>query len=162
MKKYLLILIGISACAALAYWVYLASASDDTRIRWLVADMLEGFNDSRAGRVVSGLSEDFSEDTVHVSREEIKGFLLQLFLTERDPETKEFRFKAEISDLQISVKGGDPPKASARLTATLLQKSGAQWASAWVVDVEAGLGKEDGDWKFFRSRHTSREGRRPF
>ena len=162
MKKYVLILIGISACAVIAYWVYLASVSDDTRIRWLVADMLEGFNDSRAGTVVSGLSENFTEDTTHVSRDEIKVFLVQLFFTERDPRTKEFRFKAEISNLETRVKGGDPPSATVRLTATLLEKSGAQWASAWVVEVEGDLRKEDGDWQFFRARYKSREGRRPF
>jgi hypothetical protein len=165
MKKILIGVIGIALAGMAVYWMRLATASEETKIRWLLEGMEEGFNDSSARSVVNGLSEEFLEESERLEKHEIRQFLLYLFFRERDPSTKEFRFRVRLHEPDIQVALPDAREATVRLRAEFLRLENGRersWKTAWEADIEARLKKEDDDWKVHRSRHREVAGRRPF
>lgn len=164
-KKILIGVIGIALAALAVHWIRLTTASDETRIRWLLEEMEEGFNDSSASSVVSGLSEEFLEESERLEKHQIRQFLLYLFLRERDPETKEFRFRVRLHEPDIQVALPDAREATVRLRAEFLRLRNGKdrsWETTWEADIQAQLRKEDDGWKVHRSRHREVGGRRPF
>jgi len=135
--------------------------SDSTRIEWLLNDMAAGFNASSASRTVGGLAEDFIEEHNRVEKDQLKAFLFQLFLSERDPTTKDFRYRVSLDSPRIEV---DPSGKSAKvsLLARFERLADKDWRNAWGVKIEAALEKKDGQWAVTRARHETTSGRRPF
>lgn len=161
MRKTWIFGVGFLLACALAFWLYRASIPEETRIRRLVEGMAAGFNRSSAGRTVAGLSDDFFDETHGAGKRELQGFLFQLFLRERDPETKEFRYRAELDDLQVDIEP-DEAAARVRVLADVSRRRDDGWESIWTTRVEAELGKEDGRWRILRARYESQKGRMPW
>ena len=101
LQKLLRLLLVGAVVAALAYVLWHALASEETRIRWLLEDIQESFNDGRSGGVVEGLSSEYTDEKYQFGVTEVRAYLVQIFLTRRDPKTREFLFRAELED-------GDP------------------------------------------------------
>ena len=161
MKKFWIAGVAFLLVCSFGFWLYRISIPDETRIRWVLEAMAEGFNDSSARRTVDGLADDFVEESTGASKSEIKGFLFQLDLTERDARTKEFRYRAELSEIEIQLPPGER-RASARLFVDVLRLKGDGWSKAWKARVETALVKEKGGWKVTGGRFLTVEGKRPF
>ena len=161
MKKIALTLAAALIAWALGYWIYLLCASDSTRIRWLIEKMERGFNASSARATVSGLADGFVEETSGVEREEIHKFLLYLFFHERDPQTKEFKYRVELDPPEIDI-SAERKAATVKLAARFLERRGGTWQATWEVGIDADLKKGNEGWRIVQSRHRTERGRRPF
>ncbi|HVR73604.1 MAG TPA: hypothetical protein VMT52_04705 [Planctomycetota bacterium] len=162
MKKSFQILAVVVAVAAAGYALSRALASDETRIRWLIEDTIEAFNDSRTGGTVEGLDADFREETAKLRRDEVKLIAIQLFLQERDPQTKDFRFRVEPGKLEVKIDPAAPLKASLTLVVEFLELRGQTFVPGWTIEVDASLEKKDDGWKIVTSRHKTLKGKRSF
>ena len=163
--KALFWIIGLLLAGWIGYWVYLRLAPEETKIEWLLDGMAKGFNSSRAAATVEGIAEGFEEETAHVSRSDVHQFLLYLFLNEREPKTKEFRFRVKLGKPSISLlpmEGDGQPRAELKLDAEFLELQGQDFKPAWQVSIEAELEKLPEGWRVLRSRHRSLSGKRPF
>jgi hypothetical protein len=162
MKRLLLGLLAVIVLYFLAHWLFVALASDETRIRWLLEDMAGGFNETNARAVVAGLAEDFKEETDGCDRNGVRLGLNHLFLTQRDARTREFPYRVEIGveSLRIAVDAAGRT-ARVELVARFHESRGEAARVAWEVRIEGELRKGDGGWEVIRSRHETAAGRMP-
>ncbi|MBI4602169.1 MAG: hypothetical protein HY721_09435 [Planctomycetes bacterium] len=162
-RKILSLAIFLLAACLGAWWAYRALAPEETKIRWLVESMAEGFNRSRPSRTIEGLAEDFREDTAKASKPEVHQFLAYLFLKERDEKTKDFLWKVELEEVEVSVLSEEEPrKAELGLTAAFSRRAGGSWSPVWKARIDAELEEREEGWRVVRARHEALEGRRPF
>ena len=160
--------LAVGAVAALGgafvtYWLYLAFLPEETRIRRMVERLQEAFNEGRAGEIAASLTEDFSDPESRLSREEIRGFLIRFFLTERDRRTRELRYlvRVEREEVQVEVRSEEPAAAALEATARFFERRGEP-RLVGVLVFSAELKKVDGEWRIARARHRTTEGRLPF
>lgn len=132
-----------------------ALASDETRIRWAIQDMAEGFDAQKTNKVLSGFTEDFKDAGTGVGRDELHGALVHLFFTEIDPETKRFRLRVEIPDDELEVEVNDADAegrktADVRLLAHFLRSisGGGSELGWWDARVHARMVETDDGWRF--------------
>ena len=139
-----------------------AFASDETKIRWVVEDMADGFNETRMNPIMSGLTEDFLEDSHGADKALARAGLAQIFLQSKDPLTKKFPYRVRIPDeeLRIEVQAGEPKSATADFMTRFDESKGEEWSSRWVASVNAELVDGPGGWKIRRARLDTREGQR--
>jgi len=161
-KKTILVVIGAGLLFLLGQLLYRALASEETRIGWLLQDAARGFNTCRAGRTLEGFAEDFREKTAHLSRTELRGHLVYLFMTRRHPESKEFRYRVEIEDVRITF--ASPEESAARVTLRtvfhFLRRK--EFKPVWTVEIDAKLEKRPSGWNVVASTHRRVDGKRPF
>ena len=160
MKRVLLVL-----CGALLLWIggralVHALASDETRIRWLVEDMAEGFGRTRTGAILEGLEKGFVDETSGVDRETLRGMLAHFFLTEKDPATKRFPWRVEATIESLVV---ERPAATCEVLARFFELRGEEEEErpGWTIRVEGRLEDGEDGWRFVRTSHETLEGRRP-
>ncbi len=161
MKKTALIVIGIGAAWFLGYLVHRALLSEEARIRELMDDMAEGFNAGSPSAAMQGLDASFHEETSGATRAEIHQFLVWLYFNERDPKTKDFRFRVELEDIEVLL-GPEKQKADLKLRAVFLELRAKEFKPVCEIDLEADLEKKDSGWRVLASRHTLVSGKRPF
>ena len=162
MKKFFQILAVAVVLAVAGYAIFRAMASDETRIRWLIEDTIEAFNNSRAGGTVEGLDEGYREETAKLTRDEVKLIVLRLFFQERDAQTKDFRFRVEPGKLEVKLDPAAPLKASFTLVVEFRELRGGTYEPGWTAEIDASLEKKEGEWKIVTSRHKTLSGKRPF
>mgnify|MGYP001160506611 CR=1 FL=1 len=158
------VLLGLLALALLCFGVRAivhALASDETKIRWVVEDMTDGFNETRMNPIMSGLAQDFLEDGWGADKELARAGLAQLFLQSKDPRTRKFPFRAQVPEAECSIRvqAGEPRTAEMDLVALFEQSQGEEWHSAWKARVHAQLVLGPGGWKIRRARLDTLEGR---
>lgn len=159
MKRFLLTAIVAFAGFFGVRAVVRALASDETKIRWVVEDMADGFNRTRMSPVLGGLSRDFLDETWGADRELVHAGLARMFFQEKDPDTKRFLFRVEIpkDELGIEIEG---ESAEMNLVATFYEVHGAVEKLAWKARMKASFVKTEDGWKIRRSESTSLEGTR--
>jgi hypothetical protein len=159
MKRILLVLVGAAALIFGGRALYRALASDETRIGWVIDDMVEGFNDTRMKPILAGLDKSFLDDTYGADRELVRAAAAHLFFQALDPETKRFLYRAECTVEAIVVADG-ASEATATFEARFFERRGEDEELAWRARVEGELLEFEGDWRFVRSRTTTLDGER--
>ncbi len=152
-------LVLIAATFFLIRGVVLRFVSDETRLRWIVEEMVAGYNDASLGPCVGPIADDWRHgSSTTLDREVLKGGLLRQFWNERDHRTKAFLYRVEVPEdtLSIEVREGE---ATLDLEARFERLRGATWEPLWHIRIEAELDQLDGDWKIRRSSHEDLEGR---
>ena len=148
---------GGIAGALIAYWISQAFLPEEARIRRLLRGMERDFNRERAGACTDGLADDFREETAGLGKEEIRQILLQAILSERDPETKSFRYRVRLADdgirIRMDPEGGK--KAEATVRARFDELRGEKRTLIWEVEIDGLLEKGDEGWNVKRSRHRT-------
>ena len=159
MQRFLLSAIATIAAVFGIRAIVHALASDPTKIRWVIEDMASGFNDTRTGRVLDGLSRDFLDETWGADREMVHAGLAHMFFEEKDEATKRFLYRLEIreDELSIDVVG---TQASTNFIARFFEVHGAKETTAWTARMHADFVKTDDGWKVRRSQSKSLEGTR--
>jgi len=170
----------VAACVAIvAYRLYLASLSDETRIRKMLEAIAEGFNEASASAVSDRLTADFSVERGDLGRREVHAFLVQFFLQERDHRSGKPLWKVELrpEDIELRIEEGEhdgPPPARAEVTARFVKLSAADAQPGEPAEgsrhrpapVEARfsgvLKKIEGRWLIDSANHRLLEGRWPF
>lgn len=112
-RKIALALFALELLFLVGRWAYRALASDETKIRWRIEEMVDGFNDCKTGRVLDGLAPDFRDRASGATRQDVHAALVQVFFEQTDSRTHEFTLRAELvaDDLAIAVERTDPPRA---------------------------------------------------
>jgi hypothetical protein len=162
------ILLGLLALVALFFGLRAlvrALASDETKIRWLIEDMTEGFNETRMNPVLSGLAQDFLAQgrETDADKASVRAGLAQLFLQRKDAQTKRFPYRAQVpeADFEVHVEPGEPRSAAADFLVDCDESQGEEWRPTWKAKVHAELVLGPGGWKIRRASLETRDGRRP-
>ena len=139
-------------------------AAEETKIRWVIEEMVAGFDDGHAGNAISGLAESWRHEGRSVERDMIRGFVFAESMQNRESETGAFRWDAELPEETWSVELG-PEERSATVRTEVrfaylvrLQDGEPVWEPRWHIRLEAELERLDGDWRVVRSRHEDLQG----
>ena len=163
MKRFVLAAVLAFALAFGVRALVRALASDETKIRWQLASMAEGFDETRMNPVLAGLAPDFLDETHGADRELVRAALAHLFFQKKDPVTKGFLYRVEMPPESIVV-AGDPTTgttADVELVARLIEKRGEEEKAVWETRIEAVFVELDGEWRIRRAQHQSISGRLP-
>lgn len=138
-------------------------ASDETKIRWTVDAMVEGFNDTRMNPILEGLDRAFLDETFGADRDMVRSACAYLFFQAKDDATKKFLYRAEWAPGAITVvegSGDAPSRAEADLDVRFFQRKGAGEELVWRALVRAQFEERDGEWRIVRSETRTLEGER--
>ena len=124
--------------------------------------MADGFNETRMNPIMSGLAQDFLEDSWGADKELARAGLAQMFLQSKDALTRDFPYRVEIpeEDFRVQLADGEPRKAELDLVARFEKSNGEEWSAHWKAKVHAQLELGPGGWKIHRARLDTVEGQR--
>jgi hypothetical protein len=154
-KKIALGLVALAALYLGCRWLVRALASDETRIRWLVERMEQGYDEGDPGDCVGPLAADWRHEGYELNRELLFGGLLQIAMQERERETRELLTRVELSGLRISVSGDT---AELECEAAFSRRRRGEWQETWRMRAWAELVDGDDGWEIVRSRHQDLRG----
>jgi hypothetical protein len=161
MKKGFLLLILITLSFLGAKRLFIALASDERQIAWLLEDMEAGYDAAKVGPCVAGIAEDWRHGSSReLDRDALKGYLLREFLIERDTRTKEFLLRVEVPAESVEIQV-DGERATLRCEARFERRTGAGWETTWHIRALAELARAGGRWRIVHSSHENLVGRRP-
>lgn len=159
-KKFLLV-VGTGLLAfILGRALVNALASEETHVRWLLEDMIAGFNATRLDPCMRPLAREFVDEPSGADRELVKQALIHLFFTEKDPATKQFPYVAELpeNELRIDVRDASPKTATLDCAVQFRRRRGDALEPAWSIRVHGELEKSDDGWRIHRTRHETLSG----
>lgn len=158
---------GIVAVAgALALWTAFKLllplfASDETRIRLLLADACDAYDEASARGVVEVVAPHWRDRTTGAGRDELRDMLLVRFLTERDPLTRAWMERVEIDPRSLVLRvDGDAGTAQAELEFVVRRlRPDADAVVVWRASAILGLETGPQGWQVTASEWTTLEGR---
>jgi len=156
-KPILLVLLGSVAVFFLGRALVLTFVSDETKIRWLVEGMEEGFNEGDLSDCVGPLHPRWLHEGYSLNREYLKGGLFQAFREERDRDTGERTSKVEVDEesFYVEVEG---EKARLEVEARFSRLRNEAWELTWHIRVSGDLEKGEDGWKIVRTQHDDLKG----
>ncbi len=157
LKRTLLLLSTVPVLYFGALLLWRALASDETKIRWLVEGMEEGYNEGRPRACFGPLALDWRHENYELDRELLRGALIRTALQDRDPRTKELLTKVELDDESLAITV-DGDRASLECDLTFWRLRSGVWDQVWSMHATAELAEGDDGWKIVRSRHEDRRG----
>lgn len=135
-------------------------ASEETRIRWRIEAMMNGFNDTRLSPALSGVGAEWRDRTRRVDRQRLADGLRYLFFQEKDPDTKRFPYRVELEPgtLVIEVDPTTRTRAEVAFEARFLALSRGEWRPTWRVRVRTEMHKHENlGWQMQESEHETLE-----
>lgn len=157
--------IGVAAGVLILYWlVFHVFVSDETRIRRVLHNSAEGFNDTHKSQCLSALADDYRDETSGLTRDQLGQWLVYLFLKEKHPDMNALRYRVELVEdkLEIEVMDGSPKTADVTLLARFSKLIKGEFEPVWDVEVEGEMEKTSDGWKAKRTRYHSVSGKPPF
>ncbi len=160
MRRIGIALVAAGLVAALARYLVHALAADETRILWAIQDAAEGFGEARMDPVLDVLSRDFVDETSGFRREDLRGALASVFFTEKDPKSKGFPYRCEISadSVTIAIEKGEPDRALVTLAAQIVDTRGDDRREAWTVQIGGRMEEREDGWCFVATTHETLAG----
>lgn len=156
MKRILLGLVLAVAAVVAVRWVIGALASDETRIRWMVEEMVDGFNEGSARRATSGFAESWRYREETLRRDDLRGGLLAEFQQQRSRQARRLTLRASVPEpLAIEV-AGDTARMELELHVEGLR--GEAWAPRWTMRVRAELERGEDGWRIVAVAKDDLEG----
>jgi len=161
MRRMKRVLFGILAVVLLWFGVRAIVhllASDETKIRWLVEDMVDGFNETRMNPIMTGLAQDFVDEHSGRGKDDVRAALAQMFLQDKDPKTKRFPYRVQVPEQEFSVQvqRAEPRTAALDLVANFDESAGEEWHPVRSAAVHAELLLGPDGWKIRRARVDKR------
>ncbi len=157
MKRAVLILAIAAALFLAGRAIVRGLASDETKIRRVVAHMAEGFDRTRMDPILDGLTRDFEDETSAATRQELREALAYLFFEAVDEHTKRFAYRVDVEIGRIAVDGTN---AECELDARFLDVRAAGESPAWEIAVTASFTRGDDGWRIRRTKHATKSGER--
>ncbi|MEX1024441.1 MAG: hypothetical protein WD226_05125 [Planctomycetota bacterium] len=158
MKRFLLVPLAAVAIYFAGRSLVMLFVSDETKIRWIVEEMQESFNDARAGGCLSPVADTWRhEDSAWLDRETLHGALVRTFFTERDRD-KRFLLRVEVPEDNLVIVVTDDT-ADVRAAVKFLRREGEAWAVTWYFELEAEFRDGDDGWQIHRTSHRNVEGK---
>lgn len=151
-----LIALYIGGCAA-----FRALASDETRIRWVIEDMLEGFNEARLRPLMDGLSPQFVDRVSGARRADVRDALIHSFFQDVDPSTKQYLYRAALDEDSLAIEV-DPEgeTAAVGLSARFVELRGTEELPFWDARIEGRVQLFDGAWVWIETTAINHSDRR--
>lgn len=139
-----------------------ALASDETRIRWTLEEMRDGFNDAEPAPVIDHLHPLFREEENGVDLAQVEQALIAVCLGEIDSTTKTFALRADCDfDAWSVALGPDDAQASAKGEVGLFRSRQGVEKLVWRAKVELELVEDEHDgWLVRRGSFETLEGDR--
>lgn len=162
MRRLALSLILIALAFLVLRRVYVALASDETQIRWLVDRMESAYDAGRAGACVADVHRDWTHEgrsPTSVNRANLEAGLRGRFFQSRAPEGRELLLAVDVDRDTLEIAVAEDGTATLRCEARFLEKEREVWGETWRVRLEADLVHDEGRWQILRTRHTTLEGR---
>lgn len=163
MRKILFALAGIALLFFGGRMLLDALASDETKIRRMVADAAEAYNGASARGVVAPLVDDWRDGNSGLDRDTLRLILARTFLTDRDSKTRELLTRVSVDDATVVIEldEADPDRGRVAALARFERRRAGTWEESWVVQIEADLRRIDGDWRVVDTERVSKRGRQP-
>jgi hypothetical protein len=141
-----------------------ALASDETKIRWRLEEMVTGFNERHLAPIMEGFAPEFRDAGTGATRDQLKEILIYLFFQHFDAKTGRFLLRAELvpEDLSVTVQDGSPRAASLALHARFLELHNDGEELFWDAHIEGTLEKKDDGWQWVRTTRVNHGDRRRF
>ena len=158
MRKFLLAAVALVVVAYAGCRIRYALASDETRIRWLIEDAAEGFNDSHVRDTVRPLADDWHDRTTAIHKDTLVQLLQYSYFQDREEKSKRYRHRVEVPDDTITVTV-DGDIATFRCIAHFEELKQGEFEPSWVVTFEGELRRGEDGWEVAVSGHQSHEGR---
>lgn len=156
LKKILIGLVALTVLYLGTTFLIRSLASDETKIRWLVAGMEEAYNGGHAGQCVAPLAKNWRHAGTELDRELLLGALFQAS-RERDPKTRQHLSRVEVDEdaAAVTVTG---ERATFGADATFSRLRRGAWEETWRLRIEAELENGADGWEIVASRHTDLRG----
>lgn len=140
-------------------WLF---ASDETRIRWRMEEMVEGFNDASLSAASKSIHPEWGvRDNPSVTRGQLKDGLRSVFFSEKQPETRAFALEAEIlpDSWTVSVAEGT---ATSSFELAMYRLTPEARVLEWRVKLDNDL-RDDPElgWSLVKTGYESLEGDSP-
>jgi hypothetical protein len=137
-----------------------ALVSDETKIRWLIEDMREGFDETRMNPILVAFDETFRDETSGADRANVREALAYLFLTAKDPKTKEFPYRVEIGVPKLEVDSKTEPRtAECDLDARFFDLRAGEEEVAWEIAIQSSWTRGEYGWRIAGTRCETKSGR---
>jgi hypothetical protein len=133
----------------------LGLASDETKIRRVVAHMADGFDRSQMTPILDGLTLDYEDETSGARRPDLREAVAYLFFEAVDESTKRFAYRVEVDVRRVAV---DRETAECDLDARFLELRGGTESPAWDIAVNATFVHGSEGWRIRRTKYTTRSG----
>ena len=162
-RNTLLILLASLTVFLLGRALWRALASPQTKIRWRIESMVDGFNAMRAQPVLDGVTRDFRDQTGGgTSRDDLRQILAWLFLNEIDSQG-EFNWTCEFDPTGLAVVLA-PERGSAEVQLSLrLLRSRAKGEDPklfWEAHLAGTVTKGDDGWQWSQLTTANHEERK--
>ena len=131
-----------------------------TRVRWVVEEMLEGFNEARARPVLAGIAKDFVDETSQTRREDLHQVLAWMFLNETDDQGG-FLWHAELvpESLAITV-AEDEQSADVACSVNFAVRRGTESRAVWDAHFRGTVAETEDGWQWTRVVEANHRDRR--
>ncbi len=161
MKRLFLALLAVVAAVFGYRAARRALASEPTQITWMIDGMCEGFAATRMNPIMVGLATDWFDEALGADRELVRAGAAHLFFEQRGDGGQGFPYSVGWRTEQGPTvdESGDEKTADMQLVFEFFRREGEAERLVWRARVEAQLRKRDGDWRFFRTRTETLEGR---
>jgi len=158
-KRILLVLAGALLLLLVGRAIVRALVSDETKIRWAIEDMREGFDETRMDPILVAFDERFHDETSGADRADVRQALAYLFFSAKDPETKGFPYRVEIDVTKLAIDDSDPPAAECDLDARFLDFRGGEEKPAWEIAIHSRWTRGEYGWRIASTRYETKSGR---
>lgn len=152
MRRILLVVIGSLVAFFGGRAIAHALASDETEIRWIIADMDDSFDRAKMARCLRSVAQDWAhENSPSIDREKLRGALLHALFNERNKE-KRFTLRVDVPATNLVIEiDGDEAVVRAVVKFSRLHKQ--EWEPVWDFELEADFERRDGDWMIVETTH---------
>lgn len=160
MRRFLKLLVVGAALLVAVYFLRNFFASDETRIRWRIESMMEGFNETRLSPAMQGIGAEWRDESRRVDRARLADALRYLFFNEKDPQTRAFPYRAELvpDTLLIEFEDTDRSRARVDFEARFLMLNASEWEPTWRVRVRGSIEEHENlGWQLQQSSHETLE-----
>lgn len=138
-------------------------ASDETKIRWMLEEMVEGFDEGQAGQSISGLARDWTHEGRPIDRDTIRGYVFGQ--TMQKGKGLPFPWDAEVPEetlvIEVAPEGGSATLTAevrfSELTGATSEEDGT-WNERWHLRLEADVQETEDGWRIVSSRHEDIQG----
>jgi hypothetical protein len=139
-----------------------ALAPDETKIRWRLEEMRDGFNETELAPVVDHLHPLFREEQSGADVDQVEQALIAIFFGEIDSATKSFALRVDCDfDAWLVQLGADQAPASAGGECSLFRSKAGVERLLWRAKVELELVDDEHDgWLVQRAAFETLEGDR--
>lgn len=158
MKRVFLVLVLLVVGYVGVRWLVVALASDETRIRWSVEEMVAGFNEGSGKRATSGFAETWDHGDTELRRDDLRGYLLAEFQQQRSQKARRLTLRVDVPEDTLVIAVVDE-RATLELEARFEKLRGEEWQPLWRMRVEAVLSKGEDGWKIVETAKEDLEGR---